>query len=109
LIAVLIMASDMCQADITTCTNVYVGRIWVTQGVTGIYGVVVINSPSDGGGSYWVYFSNWTAEDKKAALAVLTAAKLTQHRVNVATTNSDKCGISAGATIATSVCLATNP
>jgi hypothetical protein len=96
------------QADLTTCENLYVGRIWVERG-HGLRAVVLLNAPTDGGGSYWMYFDNWTADEKKSALATLTAAKLAGHRVHVTTDDVGGCGLASGGTYAKMVYLATNP
>ncbi len=104
------LVSPVVSADLADCQNLYVGRVWVEKG-KGLNAVVLLNQPGDGYGSYWIYFTDWTNDDKKAALAVLTAAKMSRHRVNVATTVAlpHKCGIQDGGTIAESVTLATNP
>ena len=96
------------QADLTTFENLYVGGIWVERG-HGLREVVLLNAPSDGGGSYWMYFDNWTADEKKSALATLTAAKLAGHRVHVTTDDVGGCGLASGGTYAKMVYLATNP
>jgi hypothetical protein len=95
-------------ADLSTCENLYVGRIWVERG-THLRAVVLLNSPSDASGSYWIYFDTWSLDEKKAALATLTAAKLVGQRVHVTTDESTQCGITSGGTHAKAVFLATNP
>lgn len=84
-------------ATLNDCSSVYVGMIWVEKGA-GLFGVTFHNSPTDTSGSNWQYFSSthWTTEDLKAAMALLTAAKLSQHRVNVATYGPNDCGITTG-------------
>jgi hypothetical protein len=101
-------AATPAHADLTTCENLYVGRIWVERG-HGLRAVVLLNSPTDGGGSYWMYFDNWSADEKKSALATLTAAKLAGHRVHVTTDDVGGCGLTSGGTYAKMVYLATNP
>lgn len=96
------------QADLTTCENLYVGRIWVERG-HGLRAVVLLNAPTDASGSYWMYFDNWSADEKKSALATLTAAKLGGHRVHVTTDEIGGCGLASGGTYAKMVYLATNP
>ena len=96
------------QADTTNCQNLYVGRIWVEKG-TGLKGVVYLNNRGDGSGSWWSYFNGWTPDEKKDALAMLMAAKVSNHRVNVNTENTDGCGIKTGFTNTESVYLTTNP
>lgn len=103
-----VLGAPTARADLGDCQNLYVGRVWLERG-TGLYAAVFLNQPGDASGSYWVYFSTWTAEDKLAALALLTAAKLSAHRVNVTTTASGGCGVSTNSFEATSVFLATNP
>lgn len=95
-------------ADTTNCENLYVGRIWVEKGV-GLRAAVFLNHPDNSSGSYWTYFSDWPAEDKKAALSLLTAAKIAKHRVNVATEEADGCGIQTGYRNAKDLFLANNP
>lgn len=93
--AALLLLSGIAHADISNCTGVYVGMITVKKG-GGLEGVTFLNSPTDSSGSYYQYFTNWSAEDAKAVLAVLTAAKLSAHRVNVTTEASDECSITSG-------------
>jgi len=103
-----IMIAPICHADLASCQNLYVGRIWVQQGF-GLRAVVFLNDPADSSGSWWQYFDNFSADERKSALAVLTAAKLAQHRVNVETSASDQCGILTSTYFVSSVYLATNP
>jgi hypothetical protein len=90
------------------CQDLYVGRIMVEKGI-GLHAVVFLNAAGDTSGSYWAYFTGWTAEDRKAALALLTSAKMTGHRVNVATTDVTGCEIQTGARDVLRVFLTTNP
>ena len=108
LLVAMCLMSNIAFADLNDCQNLYVGRIWVEKG-EGLKAVVLLNSPTDSSGSYWAFFQSWSDEDKKAALALLTAAKLSQHRVNVTTNEADGCGIYLGGTWLTQVFLATNP
>jgi hypothetical protein len=102
----LLFAWTGARADLTNCEDLYVGRIWVQQGSGALYAVVFLNSPSDASGSHWVFFNNWTQDEEKAALSLLMAAKLAQHRVNVATTEANGCGIYQANTFAKSLFLA---
>jgi hypothetical protein len=86
----------------------YVGRIWVEKAV-GLKAVVLLLNPGDPGGSYWQFFDTWTADDRKAALSMLTAAKLAGHRVNLATSAADGCSIGVTGFYVQSVYLANNP
>jgi hypothetical protein len=95
-------------ASTTDCQNLYIGRIWLEK-TYGLFGVVFLNNPGDPSGSYWTYFNNWTVEDKKAAFALLTTAKLTQHRVHVTTEEADGCGIQTGNRMVKSLYLANEP
>ncbi|MBU1620767.1 MAG: hypothetical protein KJ556_04835 [Gammaproteobacteria bacterium] len=108
----LILSALLCcgfaNASITDCQELYVGRIWVEKGV-GLQGVVFLNNKEDGGGSYWSYFVGWSADERKEALSLLIAAKASGHRVNIATEDSDGCGIEKGGTHIKSVYLANNP
>jgi len=100
-------AATPALADLSNCENVYVGRIWVERG-HGLRAVVLLSNPGDASGSYWTYFDNWTAEEKKSALATLTAAKLAGHRVHVTTDDSSGCAILTGGSQVKMVYLATN-
>lgn len=104
----MLFVSTVSIADITDCQNLYVGRIWVENG-SGLYQVVFLNNPTDTVGSYWVRFTNWSADDNKAALALLTAAKISGHRVQVVTTETNGCGMQLAQTTAKSVVLANSP
>jgi hypothetical protein len=97
------------NADLADCQNLYVGRIWVEKGSGGLYAAVFLNNSSDAGGSYWVFFSDWTAEERKAAFALLTTAKISQHRVNLATGDPSGCGIQNPGVTAKSLFLANYP
>jgi hypothetical protein len=108
-IMVALMAlSQPTGASTIDCQNVYVGRIWIEKG-HGLYGAVFLNHYNDSGGSYWVWFFDWTAEEKKSALATLTTAKVMNHRVHVSTTEADACSIQTGQRLAKSVTLANQP
>lgn len=96
------------RADLNNCENVYVGRIWIEKGEM-LKAVVFLTDPGNSSGSYWQYFTNWTADEKKAALAVLTSAKLSQHRVNVLTEAVDQCSIATGGQTMKAVFLSNNP
>ena len=96
-------------ADTINCENVYVGRIVVESGQGGLSRAVFLNNPGDISGSYWVHFLGWSSDDKRAALALLTAAKLSGHRVHVMTTQPNGCGIQADDTFAKQVVLANSP
>jgi hypothetical protein len=101
------LAATPALADLSTCENVYVGRIWVERG-HGLRAVVFLNNANDASGSYWAYFDNWTADEKKSALATLTAAKLAGHRVHVTTDDAGGCAILTGGSQIKMVYLATN-
>lgn len=94
-------------ADLNSCQDLYIGRIWVERG-SGLKAVVFLNAPTDAGGSYWSFFDYWTADEKKSALATLTAAKLAGQRVHVTTDNTDGCGILSGGTYVKQLFMATN-
>lgn len=95
-------------ASTLDCQNLYVGRIWVEKG-QGLYAVVFLNHPDDSSGSYWSFFVNWTPEERKSALAMLTTAKVLQHRVHVITEAANGCAIQDGGQHVKSVFLANNP
>lgn len=107
-IACAIMVAPICRADLSSCQNLYVGRIWIQQRF-GLRAVVFLNNPADCSGSWWQYFDNFSADERKSALAVLTAAKLAQHRVNVETSAPNQCGILTSTYFVSSVYLATSP
>lgn len=96
------------QASTADCQNLYIGRIWIEKGV-GLKAVVYLNHPDDSSGSYWSYFSGWSADERKEALTILTTAKATKHRVNVVTADANGCGLQAGGTVTNQLFLATNP
>ena len=96
------------NASTTDCQNLQIGRIWVERGL-GLKAVVYLNARGNSSGSYWSYFNTWTGEDKKDVYSLLMAAKLSNHPVNVVTTNSDGCGLQAGGTETREVFLTTNP
>jgi hypothetical protein len=104
----MLFVSPMSIADISDCQDLYVGRVWVESG-TGLYQAVFLNNPSDSLGSYWVRFTGWTADDKKSALALLTTAKISGHRVQLVTTETNGCGIQSAQTTAKSLILASSP
>lgn len=95
------------QADLSNCTDMYVGRIWVERG-SGLRAVVLLDNPAAASGSFWIYFDTWSADEKKSALATLTAAKLAGQRVHLTTDNADGCGLVTGGTHAKAVFLANN-
>jgi hypothetical protein len=103
-----IVSAPPALADLSNCENLYVGRIWIERG-SHLRAVVLLNAPSDGSGSYWIFFDTWSLDERKAALATLTAAKLVGHRVHVTTDDTTQCGITTGGTHAKAVFLATNP
>ena len=109
LIASISLMTSIAVADLHDCQNLYVGRIVAQKGY-GLWGVQFLENPGHASGSYWVNFDDWSAEEKKAAFALLTAAKMAQHRVNVATAEADGCGLAtAQHPQAAAVALATHP
>lgn len=104
----LMLLSAESSASTLDCQGVYVGSIWVEQGV-GLKAVVFLNARGDSSGSYWTFLSGWSMEERKQAFALLTAAKASNHRVNVHTHEADGCGIQSGAREAKAIFLANNP
>ena len=104
----LLVLSPSVFASTTNCQNLYVGRIWIEKGI-GLRAFVYLNAVGDNSGSYWSYFNGWSADERKEVLSILMMAKASQHRVNVVTENSDKCGLKAGGTQTKALYLATNP
>jgi hypothetical protein len=100
--------SQPTQATTLDCQNLYVGRIWIEKGV-GLKAVVYLNNANDASGSYWSYFTNWSPDERKEALTILTTAKASKHRVNVVTENPDSCGLQSGATVTNQIFLTTAP
>lgn len=96
------------QASTTDCQNLYIGRIWVEKG-TGLKAVVYLNERTAVSGSYWSYFTGWSAEERKEVLTLLVTAKAAGHRVNVVTANADGCGLQASGTVTNAVFLTTQP
>lgn len=104
-----ILISTNTYADLTDCQDIYVGRIRVENGSGGISKAVFLNDPSSGSGSYWVSFSSWSPDEKKAALSILMAAKFSKHKLNLKTNAADGCGIENSGQAASRVDLATQP
>ncbi|WP_372627603.1 hypothetical protein [Arsukibacterium sp.] len=111
LVIVFIIAVMAClpvKASTVDCQNLYIGRIWMEKGV-GLKAVVYLNERTATSGSYWSYFTGWTAEERKEVLTLLVTAKAAGHRVNVITDNTDGCGLQASGTITNAVFLTTQP
>lgn len=108
ILVVAIFASAPARADLNDCQNLYVGRIWVEKGA-GLKAIVLLTDPVNSSGSYWVHFNDWTVDERAHALALLTSAKLSKHKVNVATQASDGCSITTTAQVMQSVYISTNP
>ena len=89
---VILMTSHQSYAAFNDCLGVYVGRISVNKD-TGTNMVVLMGSPDNASGSYWVNFNGWDSEARKEALSILLSAKMSRHRVDVYTTAQDKCSI----------------
>lgn len=104
-LAFLGFASGAARANLNDCQDLYVGRVWLERGYL-LRAVVLLNNRTDNGGSYWIYFDYWSADEKKAALATLTAAKMAGQRVHVLTDDVSGCGITAGGTYAKQLFLA---
>jgi hypothetical protein len=104
---VVALGSSIANADVNDCQNLFVGQILVQDGVS--FRATFLNSPSDVSGSQWIYFNHWNSDDKKAALALLTAAKMAQHRVALVTNGPNGCAITTEQRLATSLYLSANP
>jgi|GEM_PF-1782012 len=100
--------SNISCAAFDECLGVYVGRISVNN-QNGIDRVVLIASPGDASGSYWVNFSGWDRDAKKEAMSILLAAKASQHRVDIYTTDEDRCGIGSTGKTFSEIHISTNP
>ncbi|AOT07736.1 hypothetical protein [Pseudoalteromonas luteoviolacea] len=105
---VLLASSLPALAAFNKCTGVYVGRI-VINNQLGLDKVVLMESPESTSGSSWVNFAGWDKDAKKEALSVLMAAKVSRHRVDVATTAGDRCSIGTPNRTFYEVILSTNP
>lgn len=106
--AVSVLLSWPSHSDTADCKDLYVGKIWTEKG-HGLRGVIFMNHPNNTSGSYWVFFNNWSVEEKKAALSILTAAKISKHRVDVVTEEPDGCSIDTGQRQVKRLDLAANP
>jgi hypothetical protein len=110
LIASLSLMTRMAVADINNCQNLYIGQIVVEKGFGSLSHVMFKDNPDHATGSKWVVFRSWSEDEKKSALALLTAAKVAQHRVNIITQAADGCSIvTLQALEAQNVGLAINP
>ena len=105
---VMAVTASNAHADLITCENLYVGRVYLERGQN-LKSVVLLNNQTDASGSYWLYFDNWTADEKEAAVAMLMAAKLAGHRVHVGTDASGGCSISTNSQFVKSLTLANAP
>lgn len=103
---VIFLTSHQVIAAYDTCTGVYVGRISIHH-QEGLDKVVLMSSPSDSSGSYWVYFTGWDESAKKEALSVLMSAKALKHKVDVYTSAADKCSIGTPGQVFTEIHLST--
>lgn len=92
IVALCLLTPSSARASLNDCSDVYVGAIWIEQG-SGLFAVVFLLNEGDASGSYWQMFSQFSADERKSALAMLTAAKLSSHRVHVKTHASDGCSI----------------
>jgi hypothetical protein len=102
------LLSSAVSANTLDCQNLYVGRIWIEQG-QGLQAVVFLDHPDNSSGSYFQFFTHFSPDEKKQILALLTAAKLMQHRVHITTEEADGCGIQTNARYVKGVVLANNP
>ena len=94
-------------ASVSDCQDLYIGRIEISKGQD-LSGVVFLNSPTSSSGSYWVRFTGWSESEKKSALSLLMAAKMSQHRVNLRTEEASGCDIATGSRTASKLFLANN-
>lgn len=92
-------------ASVSDCQDLYVGRIEISKGQD-LSGVVFLNSPTSSSGSYWVRFAGWSESEKKSALSLLMAAKMSQHRVNLKTEEVGGCDITTDSRVANKLYLA---
>jgi hypothetical protein len=105
---IFLFASVNAHGALNDCSDLYVGSIWIEQG-SGLYAVVLLQNEGDASGSYWQYFTQFSADERKAALATLTAAKLANHRVHVRTHATDQCSIVGTSQYVKSVYMAHRP
>jgi hypothetical protein len=104
----LLATSVSAEASLTDCSDLHVGSIWLEQG-QGLYAVVLLQNEGDASGSYWMFFTQFSADERKSALATLTAAKLANHRVHVKTHAADQCSILATSQYVKSLYMAHRP
>lgn len=108
--AMLCLASGVAVAGMNNCLDMYVGDVKIKRG-GGLDFATFKDGPNDETKSGPVYFSDWTSEDKKSALALLIGAKVTSSRVNITIGPSSSCSIPADSSIyyAETVSLASKP
>ncbi len=107
LVLLILLLSHKAQAAYDNCMGVYVGRISVHHQY-GLDKVVLMAHPDNSSGSYWVFFTGWNEDAKKQALAVLMAAKASQHRVDLITSAENRCNIGQPGQVMREVHLSTN-
>ena len=92
-VVLFLIISLTANADLSDCKDLYVGTLGVSK--EGLTHVVFKTHPDNVSGSYAVFFSNWTRDEKKEVLSVLLAAKLSSQKINVSTELSEgnQCGI----------------
>jgi hypothetical protein len=107
LLLVVLLLSNQAQAAYDNCIGAYVGRISIHH-QSGLDKVVLMAHPDNSSGSYWVFFTGWNEDAKKQALAVLMAAKASQHKVDLITSAENGCNIGQPGQVMREVHLSTN-
>jgi len=94
-------------ADLNDCTDIYVGSMFVHK-ADGLNTIVFLNSPVNSSGSYATFMTGWSSEARKEAMSLLTAAKISGHKVYIQTEAEDKCSITSPGQVLTLVALRNN-
>lgn len=87
-------------ASLSTCTDLYVGKIRLTAS-NGLERFTLVENPegtnaSSGGWSNWIMVNSadWSTDEKKEVLSVLMAAKAAGQKLTIQTKDASNCGIS---------------
>jgi hypothetical protein len=71
-------------ASISSCTDLYVGKVQSKKGV-GLERFTLVESPTSSSGSNWIYLTGWEKEDKKTVLSTLLSAKMASKKLSIET------------------------
>ena len=90
--------ASIAHADLTTCTDLYVGKIVSKQGI-GLERFTVTDAPTNGAGSNWIYLTGWSKEDANSVLSILLSAKMAQQSISIDTLAASGCDIDSAQTL----------